>query len=71
MCSSDLQLEHSRLLTTLQSLQSMQLVRRQPERFTPLAFPLIVARLREKLSSEKLSDRIARMTLQLESAAGR
>ncbi len=65
------QLEHSRLLTTLQNLQSMQLVRRQPARFTPLAFPLIVARLREKLSSEKLSDRIARMTLQLESAAGR
>ncbi len=65
------QLEHSRLVRTLQQMQQMQLVRRQPQRFTPLAFPLIVARLREKLSSEKLSDRIARMTMQLESAADR
>ncbi|MFN5976600.1 MAG: DNA ligase-associated DEXH box helicase, partial [Planctomyces sp.] len=65
------QLEHSRLVRTLQHMQQMQLVRRQPQRFTPLAFPLIVARLREKLSSEKLSDRIARMTMQLESAADR
>ncbi|MFO0063881.1 MAG: hypothetical protein ACK57O_23640, partial [Planctomyces sp.] len=61
----------SRLVRTLQHMQQMQLVRRQPQRFTPLAFPLIVARLREKLSSEKLSDRIARMTMQLESAADR
>ena len=65
------QLEHSRLVRTLQQMQQMQLVRRQPQRFTPLSFPLIVARLREKLSSEKLSDRIARMTMQLESAADR
>jgi ATP-dependent Lhr-like helicase len=65
------QLEHSRLVRTLQHMQQMQLVRRQPQRFTPLAFPLIVARLREKLSSEKLSDRIARMTMQLESADDR
>lgn len=65
------QLEHSRLVRTLQQMQQMHLVRRQPQRFTPLAFPLIVARLREKLSSEKLSDRIARMTMQLESAADR
>ena len=65
------QLEHSRLVSTLHDMQSMKLLRRQPARFTPLAFPLIVARLREKLSSEKLSDRIARMTLQLESAAGK
>lgn len=65
------QLEHSRLVSTLHDMQSMKLLRRQPARFTPLAFPLIVARLREKLSSEKLSDRIARMTLQLETAAGK
>ncbi|MFM7869088.1 MAG: hypothetical protein ACKPHU_33125, partial [Planctomycetaceae bacterium] len=65
------QLEHSRLVRTLQDLQRMTVIRKQPARFTPLAFPLIVARLREKLSSEKLSDRIARMTLQLESAAGK
>ena len=64
------QLEHSRLVTTLRCLQNAKIVRRSPQRLTPLAFPLIVARLRERLSSEKLSDRIARMTLQLEKAAG-
>lgn len=65
------QLEHSRLVETLKSLQKQTVLRRTPERLTPLAFPLIVARLREKLSSEKLTDRIARMTLQLEAAADR
>lgn len=64
------QLEHTRLVSTLRSLQAAGIVRRRPQRLTPLAFPLVVARLRERLSSEKLSDRIARMTLQLEKAAG-
>jgi ATP-dependent Lhr-like helicase len=63
------QLEHSRLLSTLQSLRSSELVRKAPERFTPMAFPLIVARLRERLSTESLTNRIARMTVQLEKAA--
>jgi ATP-dependent Lhr-like helicase len=31
------------------------------DRPTPFAFPLMVARLREKLSTESLTDRIARM----------
>ncbi len=65
------QLEHSRLQSTLTSLRSSELVRKSPERFTPLAFPLIVARLRERLSSESLTNRIARMTVQLEKAADR
>lgn len=64
------QLEHSRLMTTLQGMQQCELVRLTPERFTPLSFPLIVARLRERLSSESLATRVARMTVQLEKAAG-
>ena len=40
------------------------------ERFTPLSFPLLVDRTRNKVSSEKLADRIARMQLALERAAG-
>ena len=40
------------------------------ERPTPFAFPLLIERLRERLSTEKLSDRIARMLDALESAAG-
>lgn len=65
------QLEHTRLVHTLQSLQQSVLVIREPPRFTPLAFPLLVERLRERLSSEKLADRVARMQLSLERAAGR
>ena len=40
------------------------------KRPTPFAFPLLVERFRESSSSEKLSDRIARMVAQLEKAAG-
>ena len=37
---------------------------------SPLAFPLMVERFREKLSNESLSDRIARMVTELEGRAG-
>ena len=36
------------------------------ERVSPLGFPLLVDRLREKLSSEKLADRIRRLQATLE-----
>ena len=63
------QLEHSRLVSTLNDLRAGQLMILRPARFTPLSFPLLVERLREKMSSEKLVDRIARMQLTLERAA--
>jgi ATP-dependent Lhr-like helicase len=37
----------------------------KPHRATPFAFPVIVDRLREKISTEKLEDRIRKMKLQL------
>ncbi len=37
---------------------------------TPFAFPLLVERLRESVSSEKLGERIARMVADLEKSAG-
>ena len=40
------------------------------KRPTPLAFPLMVERFREKLSNESFADRIARMVAQLEKSAG-
>ena len=64
------QLEHTRLAATLQQIRDSEWIVTRPQRLTPLAFPLVVARLRERLSSEKLSERVARMTVQLESAAG-
>jgi len=39
------------------------------ERATPLAFPLLVDRTRARISSEKLSDRVKRMTAQAERGA--
>ena len=38
---------------------------------TPLAFPIMVNRLRSRVSSEKLADRIRRKQLRLEKAANR
>jgi ATP-dependent Lhr-like helicase len=64
------QLERSRLGGTLQRLSAARVVLTEPKRFTPLSFPLLVDRTRNKVSSEKLADRIARMQLALERAAG-
>ncbi len=65
------QLESSRLTRTLGSLRSVNVSIQHLSRPTPLAFPLVVDRLRERLSSETLSQRIERMTAQLEKEAGR
>ena len=64
------QLERSRLGVALQRLSRARVVVTNPRRFTPLSFPLLVDRTRNKVSSEKLSDRITRMQLALERAAG-
>jgi ATP-dependent Lhr-like helicase len=42
---------------------------REVRRATPSGFALMVERLREKVSTEKLSDRVARMVRELEKAA--
>jgi len=64
------QLERSRLGVALKRLSESRVVVTDPERFTPLAFPLLVDRTRNKLSSESLADRVKRMQLALERAAG-
>ncbi|MEN0106916.1 MAG: ligase-associated DNA damage response DEXH box helicase [Pseudomonas sp.] len=64
------ELEVQRLQQTLQRLQARRLDIRLIKRATPLAFPLLVERFRESLSSEKLADRIQRMVRDLEKAAG-
>jgi len=62
------ELEHERLAQTLQRMQSLPLLIKPLERPTPFAFPLLVERLRERLSSEKLSERVARLVRDLEKA---
>ena len=63
------ELDVDRLTSTLAKLQTKTLQWQAVERATPFAFPLVVERLRESVTSEKLSDRIARMVADLEKAA--
>jgi len=60
------QLDETRLRKALKRIQSQNLTLKNTERFTPLAFPIMVDRLRERLSSESLADRVQRMQVQLE-----
>ena len=64
------QLESSRLGRTLERLTNSDVVVTEPKRTTPLAFPLLVDRTRERVSSETIADRIRRMQVALEKAAG-
>ena len=64
------QLERTRLGNTLQRISKANVVVTSPRRTPPLAFPLLIDRTREKVSSEKLVDRIRRMQRTLENAAG-
>ncbi|MAI71923.1 MAG: DNA ligase-associated DEXH box helicase [Rhodopirellula sp.] len=65
----DQQLEASRMHAAMERINESQIMIKEPTRVTPLAFPLLVDKLRERVSSETLGDRIARMQEQLESAA--
>ncbi len=65
------QLEASRIGRVLTRLSASAVRVIDVERPTPLAFPLLVDRTRQKLSTEKLSDRVRRMTAQSERPAVR
>tara|TARA_E500000318_G_scaffold19387_1_gene20224 strand:+ start:227 stop:2572 length:2346 start_codon:yes stop_codon:yes gene_type:complete len=55
------QLEEGRLRLALERIAEQDIVWKQCTQPTPLSFPIITDRLREKLSNEKLADRIQRM----------
>ena len=59
------QLEEGRLRMALERIATQEIIWKSCEKPTPFSFPIITDRLREKLSSEKLKDRIKKMTLQL------
>ncbi|NQZ42743.1 MAG: ligase-associated DNA damage response DEXH box helicase [Flavobacteriaceae bacterium] len=56
------QLEEGRLRLALERIARQEIVWKACEKATPFSFPIITDRLREKLSNEKLADRIKRMT---------
>jgi ATP-dependent Lhr-like helicase len=64
------QLESSRMITTLRRLATARVVVTEPKRPTPFAFALLVDRARDRVSSESFADRVRRMQLSLERAAG-
>lgn len=64
------ELDIERLSDALATMVTRRLDIRLLKRPSPFAFPLMVERFREQLSTEKLSDRIARMLASLEKAAG-
>ena len=66
----DRQLEYHRLKGALERLSTGNLRLLTTDHPTPLAFPILASRLRATLSSEKLADRIQRLQIRLEKAAG-
>ncbi len=64
------ELDITRLQHSLARMAAQQLVIKPLTQPTPFSFPLMVERLREKLSNESMADRIARMVQQLEKDAG-
>ena len=63
------ELELTRLRATLVGLHARKVTHCEVARATPFGFALMVERFREKLTTEKLSDRIGRMLKELEKAA--
>ena len=64
------ELDVPRLAQVLARMQTQRLALIALDKPTPLAFPLLAERFREKLSNESLQERIARMVVELEGAAG-
>jgi ATP-dependent Lhr-like helicase len=64
------ELDIDRLARSLERMQGQALHIVAVKKPTPLGFPLMVERFREKLSNEPLAARIARMVEELEASAG-
>lgn len=60
----DFQLEEARMRKALERINNQKIIITEPAKPTPFAFPIMVDRLREKLTSEKLEDRVKKMQLQ-------
>src|SRR6185295_18261343 len=63
------QLEFSRLTEALRRMGKTPVLLRQTHKPSPFAFPIMVSRFRERLTNEKLADRVRRMQLEYDKAA--
>jgi ATP-dependent Lhr-like helicase len=60
------QLESHRLIEALNRIQNTEIKFAYPDKPSPFSFPIMVDRLRQKLSSETVEDRIRKMQIELE-----
>ncbi len=64
-----MQLEQSRFIEAIRKINQQKIILKETKKPSPFAFPILVSILRrDRLSSEKLTDRIIKMQLQLESS---
>ena len=61
-------MERGRMTQVFENIQKQTIIWRECSQPTPFSFPLITDRIRAKLSSESVEDRIKKMYLQLEKA---
>ncbi|MNY06977.1 putative ATP-dependent helicase Lhr [compost metagenome] len=64
--SLDQQLEEKRLRQALEKIRQQEVIITYPDRPSPFSFPIMVDRLREEMSSEKLEDRVNKLIEQIE-----
>ncbi|HEY5823315.1 MAG TPA: ligase-associated DNA damage response DEXH box helicase [Cyclobacteriaceae bacterium] len=63
----EFQLEEARMRKALERINHQKIIIKRPDRPTPFAFPIMVDRLsRDKLTSERLEDRVKRMMVEYE-----
>lgn len=60
----DFQLEEARLRRALDRIAHQKIMLTYPKKPTPFAFPIMVDRMREKLTTEKIEDRIRKMVVE-------
>lgn len=59
----DFQLEEARMRKALERIARQKIILTKPEKPTPFSFPIMVDRLREKLTTEKIEDQIRKMVI--------
>ena len=64
-----LQIDYERLTETMQRINQQKIQLKYPPQPTPFGFPIMVEGIREKLTTESLVDRVAKMQVQLEKYA--
>ena len=57
------QLQEARLRRSLERINTRHIILSRPEKATPFSFPIMVDRMREKMTNERLEDRIKKMKL--------